>query len=163
MSNIKFIAGSGAVGSRLVLVGEAPGASEAKAGQPFVGQSGQLLTNMLSDVGLTRQDVYTTNVVKVRPENNRTPSAEEIKSWLPTLRSEMDLFPNSLKIALGAVAAKALLGSRFESVTSQRGSVIDGVLITYHPAYILRNPKASELLLKDLQLAKDIAFPTEVA
>ena len=164
MSNtVKYIPGKGSLKSRIILVGEAPGLDEDRAGEPFVGRSGHMLTTMLSYVGLTRADVYLTNVIKVRPTNNRKPSDDEIASWVPLLRSELwaAVQKDVLTIALGSVAAKALMGRNYNGLPDARGKIlttlpgIANLLVTYHPAYLLRSPKAKEAVGDDLEMVKE--------
>lgn len=130
----------------IVLVGEAPGKDEDASGLPFVGQSGQLLTNILLSVNLTRDEVYITNVIPWRPLNNRTPSTDEISFFTPFLIKHIELLKPKIIITLGSVATKALLNSS-ESMLSLRGKwhylQIDEknipVMPTYHPSYLLRS------------------------
>lgn len=140
-----------------LFVGEGPGADEDAQGEPFVGQAGKLLDNMLLAIKLRRgKNVYIANIVKCRPPNNRTPDADEIAACLPYLQRQIALIKPKLIVALGKTAANALLG-KDAALGSLRGRVHDlnGVplLITYHPAYLLRSPMEKAKAWQDLRLA----------
>ncbi len=142
-----------------LLVGEGPGAEEDARGEPFVGQAGRLLDNMLSALGLRRGDgVYIANVVKCRPPGNRTPEPAEVAACAPYLRRQMNLIAPRLVLALGSTAAGALLGSQ-AALGSLRGQVHPGgaaeVVVTYHPAYLLRTPQEKAKAWEDLCLAQE--------
>jgi len=134
--------------ARLMLVGEAPGYEEEKRGEPFVGPAGQKLDDILKAMGLTRQEVYISNIVKFRPAtpnqttNNRKPTAEEMTACLPFVHAEIDIIRPACIVALGGTAAEGLLGLA-GSVGSMRGSWhrLDGipVRVTYHPSYLLQS------------------------
>lgn len=140
----------------IVLVGEAPGKDEDASGLPFVGQSGQLLTNILESVHLSREDVYITNVIPWRPKNNRTPSTDEISFFTPFLKKHIELLNPKIIITLGSVATKALLNSS-ESMLSLRGKWqnlhVNGknipVMPTYHPSYLLRSSSNKKVVWID--------------
>ncbi len=140
-----------------LFVGEGPGADEDEQGEPFVGQAGKLLDNMLAAIKLKRGNkVYIANVVKCRPPNNRTPEADEITQCLPYLQRQIALIKPKLIVALGKTAATALLG-RDATLGSLRGTKHDyqGVplIITYHPAYLLRSPAEKAKAWQDLCFA----------
>lgn len=144
-----------------LFVGEGPGAEEDAKGEPFVGQAGKLLDNMLLAIRLQRgKNVYIANIVKCRPPNNRTPEADEIATCIPYLRRQIALIQPKIIVALGKTAANALLG-REASLGSLRGTVHDyhGVplIITYHPAYLLRTPQDKAKAWEDLRLALEAA------
>jgi DNA polymerase len=138
-----------------MFVGEAPGAQEDRAGQPFVGPAGRLFDEALAQAGLDRAEVYVTNTVKHRPwlqqgsrQKNRAPKQSEINACRPWLEEELRLVSPALIVCLGAVAAKALLGKDFK-LTQQRGQWLDGpggaaVLATVHPSYVLIQPPESQ-------------------
>lgn len=145
----------------IMIVGEAPGASEDEAGRPFVGAAGQLLTEALARLGVSRGDVYITNVVKCRPPNNRTPTREEVEACLPYLLRQIALLRPRRIIALGLVGARTLLslmGKRVQKMGEVRGRCFRGriagveaeVCATYHPAAVLRNPKLRDVFVGDL-------------
>ena len=142
--------------ARLMFVGEGPGADEDAQGLPFVGRAGQLLNNMINAMGLKREQVYIANVVKCRPPQNRTPEPEEANTCMQFLWRQIDIVRPEVIVALGATAATYLLGGK-TSLASLRGrihSVRDAKLIvTYHPAYLLRDPRQKAEAWKDLQIA----------
>lgn len=138
----KTVFGVGDLRADWLFVGEGPGAEEDAQGEPFVGQAGQLLDNMLAAIALKRgSNVYIANIVKCRPPGNRNPQAEEAQACAPYLQRQIALIQPKLIIALGKVAAVNLLG-RDASIASLRGSVHDyrgiPLIVTYHPAYLLR-------------------------
>jgi DNA polymerase len=147
----------GSPAARLVFVGEAPGREEDACGVPFVGAAGQLLTRMIQAMGLRREDAYICNVLKDRPPGNRTPLPEEIAACLPFLEEQLAIIQPRVICALGAVAAKALLGPDL-SITKARGRPgrWRGIVVvpTFHPAYLLRNPDAKRLAWADLKTVK---------
>jgi len=149
--------GEGTPDAKLVFVGEAPGREEDLQGKPFVGTAGQLLTRMIEAIGLTREEVYICNVLKDRPPGNRTPQPKEIEACLPFLEQQLAIIRPKVICALGAIAAKALLGPQV-SITDVRGKVLDyhglSLVPTFHPAYLLRNPLAKRLVWQDLKRVK---------
>lgn len=157
------VPGVGNRNAQLMLVGEGPGAEEDQRGEPFVGQAGRLLDNMLISIGLNRDPaagangVYIANAVKCRPPHNRTPEAPELAACLPYLERQIALVAPRLLIALGRPAAQALLGSEI-SIGAARGKRFerDGipVVVTYHPAYLLRNPQDKGKAWEDLCFAR---------
>ncbi|NPA95776.1 MAG: uracil-DNA glycosylase [Thermodesulfobacteria bacterium] len=154
------VVGEGSKRPLLMLVGEAPGREEDVTGRPFVGKSGELLTKMLRAINLSRSEVYITSVVKCRPPRNRTPHRDEIAACLPYLHKQIELLDPALLLCLGSTAAHALLNTenplsklrgRFYSLGKRK------VLVTYHPAYLLRFGGSKLLNLKkqawqDLQM-----------
>ena len=140
-----------------LFVGEGPGADEDAQGEPFVGQAGKLLDNMLLAINLRRgKNVYIANIVKCRPPNNRAPAADEIATCLPYLQRQIELIKPKLIVALGKTAATALLG-RDATLASLRGTLHDyrGVplLVPYHPAYLVRSPMEKAKAWQDLCFA----------
>ena len=145
--------------ARLMLIGEAPGAEEDRLGKPFVGPSGRLLDRMLAWVGLDRSQVYITNVIFWRPPGNRPPTASELAACLPFLERQIALVAPELLLFLGGLAARTLLGLQ-EGVTRLRGreflyrntDLERGVpaYVTYHPAYLLRQPAQKRFFWRDL-------------
>src|SRR3989338_3751008 len=140
-----------------LFVVEGPGAEEDAQGEPFVGQAGKLLDNMLLAIKLRRgKNVYIANIVKCRPPNNRAPEAEEIATCLPYLQRQIELIKPKLIVALGKTAATALLG-RDATLGSLRGKLHDyngiPLIVTYHPAYLLRSPMEKAKAWQDLCLA----------
>ncbi len=151
--NIVF--GVGNPNAEIMFVGEGPGADEDEQGEPFVGRAGQLLNNMIAAMGLKRSDVYIANVVKCRPPQNRTPEKDECDICSPFLMRQIEVIRPKVIVALGAVAAKNLLAIN-ESMANLRGRWYDfknsRLLVTYHPAYLLRDPRQKKEAWKDLQM-----------
>ena len=152
----KLVFGDGSPTARLMFVGEGPGADEDAQGLPFVGKAGQLLNNMITAMGLTRAEVYIANVVKCRPPQNRTPEPDEANTCSPFLFKQIDAIRPEVIVALGATAATYLLGQRQPlaglrgRVHSWRGSKL---IVTYHPAFLLRDPRQKKEAWADLQIA----------
>ncbi len=140
----------------LVVIGEAPGAEEDRQGEPFVGPAGQLLDKILAAIGFARSDVYIANILKCRPTNNRDPNAEEVHNCSPYLLQQLALIRPKVILALGRVAGKTLLGVE-ESLASMRRKQLSfrGVplVVTYHPAALLRNPHWKRPCWEDVQKA----------
>jgi uracil-DNA glycosylase family 4 len=141
--------------ARLMFVGEGPGADEDASGLPFVGKAGQLLNNMISAMGLTREEVYIANIVKCRPPGNRTPEFVEATTCSQFLVKQIDIVRPEVIVALGATAATYLLGVK-QSLASLRGKWHTArgakVVVTYHPAFLLRDPRQKVEAWKDLKL-----------
>ena len=148
--------GTGDRKARLMVVGEAPGAEEDRQGEPFVGRAGMLLNSMLRAAGFERGDVYIANVLKCRPPHNRDPSAEEAERCLPYLRRQIEYVAPAVILCVGRIAAQRLLGTELP-LARLRGRVhqLDGVpvIVTYHPAYLLRSPGEKRKSWDDLKLA----------
>ena len=152
----KLVFGDGNPAARLMFVGEGPGADEDAQGLPFVGKAGQLLNNMITAMGLKREEVYIANVVKCRPPGNRVPEQEEGATCSPFLFRQIDVVRPQVLVALGATAATWLLGAR-QPLAGLRGRVhaVRGtqLIVTYHPAYLLRDPRQKKEAWADLQIA----------
>jgi DNA polymerase len=152
----KLVFGDGSPTARLMFVGEGPGADEDAQGLPFVGKAGQLLNNMIAAMGLRREEVYIANVVKCRPPGNRVPEQEEGATCTPFLFRQIDVIRPQVLVALGATAATWLLGAR-QPLAGLRGRVhaFRGaqLIVTYHPAYLLRDPRQKKEAWADLQIA----------
>jgi DNA polymerase len=152
-SRTQVVFGVGNPHAELMFVGEAPGADEDAAGEPFVGKAGQLLTKIIQAMGFTRDDVYIANVLKCRPDmpqgamGNRKPKPEEMSTCLPWLEKQIELIQPRVMVALGATALEGLLGST-APVSKMRGRWLEfrgiPVMPTYHPAYLLRNQSIGE-------------------
>jgi DNA polymerase len=152
-SRTQVVFGVGSPEAELMFVGEAPGEDEDKAGEPFVGKAGQLLTKIIETMGFARSDVYIANVLKCRPDmplgtsGNRKPKPEEMQTCLPYLREQIDIIRPKLIVALGATAMEGLTGFT-EPMGRMRGRWFDfqgtPLMVTYHPAYLLRNQALSE-------------------
>jgi DNA polymerase len=152
----ELVFGDGDAAARLMFVGEGPGADEDAQGLPFVGRAGQLLNNMITAMGLKREEVYIANVVKCRPPGNRTPAPEEANTCSPFLFRQIDAVRPEVLVALGATAATYLLGAR-QPLAGLRGRVHSfrgsRLIVTYHPAYLLRDPRQKKEAWADLQIA----------
>lgn len=151
-TNLVF--GDGAADARLMFVGEAPGAEEDVQGLPFVGAAGQLLNNLLSKLGLSRQEVYIANILKSRPPGNRDPEADEIIACLPFLKKQVDAIRPKVIVTLGRIAAQALLETKMP-LTKMRGHWQRyqnmRVMPTFHPSYLLRFPQERHKTWDDMQ------------
>ena len=152
----KIVFADGDPNARLMFVGEVPGADEDAQGLPFVGRAGQLLNNMIAAMGLKREQVYIANVVKCRPPGNRTPEPDEANTCSPFLFRQIDVVRPQVLVALGATAATYLLGHR-QPLAGLRGRVhaFRGMqlIVTYHPAFLLRDPRQKKEAWADLQIA----------
>jgi len=151
----KIVFADGDPNARLMFVGEGPGADEDATGLPFVGKAGQLLNNMITAMGLKREEVYIANIVKCRPPGNRTPEPVEANTCSPFLLKQIDIVRPQVIVALGGTAATYLLGVK-QSLSSLRGrwhSTRGAKLaVTYHPAFLLRDPRQKGEAWKDLQM-----------
>lgn len=155
----QIVFGVGSPRAELLFIGEGPGADEDEQGEPFVGRAGQLLTKMIEDgMGLRRADVYIANVVKCRPPGNRTPEREECDTCSPFLLRQIEAIAPRVIVCLGAVAARTLLAVN-ESMASLRGRWHDfrgtRLAVTYHPAYLLRDPRQKGETWKDLKMVME--------
>ncbi len=150
-----IVFGDGDPNAKLMFVGEGPGADEDEQGVPFVGKSGQLLNNMITAMGLSRERVYIANIVKCRPPANRAPEWVEASTCTQFLARQMDIVRPEVVVALGATAAMYLLGVK-QSLMSLRGKwhSVRGAkaVVTYHPAFLLRDPRQKGEAWKDLQM-----------
>jgi uracil-DNA glycosylase family 4 len=153
------VPGEGPADARLVVVGEGPGANEDAQGRPFVGRAGKLLDEILAAIGCPRETVYICNVVKCRAPENRKPMADEMESCLPYLYRQLAIIRPKVIVALGATAAEALLGSK-ASLTALRNKVHEWrgipLIVTYHPAALLRNPNWKRPTWDDVRIARQL-------
>jgi len=163
----QIVFGTGDPHAELMFIGEGPGADEDAQGLPFVGRAGQLLNNMIAAMGLKREQVYIANIVKCRPPGNRTPERDECDTCSPFLMRQLGVIRPKVVVALGATAAKNLLGVN-DSMASLRGRFYDyspprtlmdageplacKLAVTYHPAFLLRDPRQKKEAWKDLQM-----------
>jgi DNA polymerase len=163
----QIVFGTGDPHAELMFIGEGPGADEDQQGLPFVGRAGQLLNNMITAMGLTREQVYIANIVKCRPPGNRTPERDECDTCSPFLMRQIGVVQPKMIVALGATAAKNLLGVQ-DSMAALRGRFYDfhppgavtedgepfdcKLAVTYHPAFLLRDPRQKKETWKDLQM-----------
>jgi uracil-DNA glycosylase len=158
----QIVFGVGNPRADLMFIGEAPGADEDQQGEPFVGRAGQLLNNMIKAMGLQREDVYIANIIKCRPPGNRTPERDECETCSPFLMRQIAVIKPKVIVALGAVAAKTLLAIN-APMSELRGHWYDfkgtKLAVTYHPAFLLRDPRQKKETWKDLQMVmKDLGL-----
>lgn len=155
----QFVFGSGNPDADLMIVGEAPGADEDKQGLPFVGRAGQLLTKILAAIEIERDDVYICNILKCRPPNNRKPLVSETDACEPYLWKQIELVKPRYLLALGLTAANTLLKNK-ETMKNLRGNIHDyhgiPMMVTYHPAALLRNPEWKTSTWEDVQQLKKL-------
>lgn len=153
--------GVGDIHADWMLIGEAPGAEEDRQGEPFVGRAGKLLNAMLLAIGLKREQVFIANILKCRPPNNRDPRPEEVAACAPYLKQQIELIRPKIILALGRIAAQNLLKVD-TPIGKMRGRCYEypdprvPVVVTYHPAYLLRSPREKQKSWQDLQLAMQI-------
>jgi DNA polymerase len=149
-----FVFGTGNPNAEVLVLGEGPGAEEDEQGLPFVGRAGKLLNDILKAIKFERNDVYIANIVKCRPPGNRTPSPAEMEMCMPYLKKQIELVDPKLILCVGLTAAHGLLLNK-DSLTSLRGKVFDydgrKVMVTYHPAALLRNPNWKRGCWEDVQ------------
>ena len=148
--------GVGNLQAELMIIGEAPGFYEDQQGEPFVGRAGQLLTAMLKSIGMERNTVYIANILKCRPPNNRDPQMHEVASCTPYLDQQILLIKPRLLLAVGRIAAHYLLKTKLSLETLRQkihryGNEETPLIVTYHPAYLLRNPIDKKKAFLDLQ------------
>ena len=144
-----------------LIVGEAPGAEEDRQGEPFVGRAGQLLNSMLRAIGLSREQVFIANVLKCRPPGNRDPAPQEIAECLPYLERQIALIKPKIMLAVGRIASQALLRTdvplgRLRQQVHAFGASRVPLVVTYHPAYLLRTPTDNRKAWEDLKFARGV-------
>ena len=148
--------------SKIMLIGEAPGANEDQEGLPFVGRAGLLLDKMLAAINLDRKKVYISNIVNYRPPENRRPTEEEIKRYLPFISKHIEIINPKILVLLGSTAMNALIG-KDEVISKMRGKWIEKkfgnskttVIITFHPAFLMRQPAQKKMAWIDLKMIRD--------
>jgi uracil-DNA glycosylase len=152
-----FVFGSGNPNADIMFIGEAPGADEDEQGLPFVGRAGQLLTKIIESINFSREDVYIANIIKCRPPGNRQPLPGETNECQPYLMKQIELIKPSFIVLLGLTAADTFFKTKHKMAES-RGKIIDfqgiKVMITYHPAALLRNPEFKRPVWEDVKLLK---------
>jgi DNA polymerase len=150
-----IVFGEGNPHAELVFIGEAPGREEDIQGRPFVGDAGMLLTRLIEKLGLTRKDVYIANIIKCRPPMNRDPEADEIETCRGFLERQIEIIEPKVIMSLGRIAAQTLTGNPKARITAIRGNFFDykgiPLMPTFHPAYLIRNPKEKWLTWDDAQ------------
>ena len=153
-TRIKFVFGVGNPNAEVVLIGEAPGADEDAQGEPFVGRAGQLLNKILEAIHFKREEVYICNILKCRPPNNRDPLPEEVEQCEPYLWKQLELIKPKIILCLGRISAQVLLKTT-DTLTKLRENVHDyrgiPLIVTYHPAALLRNPNWKRPAWEDVQ------------
>jgi DNA polymerase len=162
-SRTQAVCGIGNENADWLVIGEAPGADEDQQGEPFVGRAGQLLNEMLRAAGRQREQVYIANILKCRPPNNRDPQPSEVDSCMPFLQRQISMLKPALILVVGRIAAQNLfqtdtpIGKLRGRVHSYRYGETDiPVVVTYHPAYLLRSPRQKSKSWEDLQLAMSV-------
>ena len=148
--------------SKVMLIGEAPGANEDQEGLPFVGRAGILLDKMLAAINLDRKKVYISNIVNYRPPENRRPTEQEIKRYLPFISKHIEIINPKILILLGSTAMNALIGSdtviskmRGKWIEKKFGNCETSVMITFHPAFLMRQPAQKKMAWIDLKMVRD--------
>ena len=160
-SRTQTVFGVGDRNADWMIIGEAPGADEDKQGEPFVGRAGQLLNEMLFAAGYRRTDVYIANILKCRPPGNRDPSTDEVACCQPYLQQQIEFIQPKLILAVGRIAAHKLLHTttqvgRLRGVVHHFGEQEIPLIVTYHPAYLLRSPLEKRKVWEDLQFAQAV-------
>ena len=148
--------------AKIMLIGEGPGANEDQEGLPFVGRAGALLDKMLASINLDRKNTYITNVVNYRPPKNRRPTDEEITKYLPYLKKHIEIINPKILVLLGSTALNALVGNevviskaRGQWIEKQFGECKTSVIITFHPAFLMRQPAQKKMAWIDLKMIRD--------
>ena len=148
--------------SKIMLVGEAPGANEDQEGLPFVGRAGMLLDKMLTAINLDRKKVYISNIVNYRPPENRKPTEEEIRRYLPFITKHIEIINPKILVLLGSTAMNALIGNnvviskmRGKWIEKKFGSCKTSVIITFHPAFLMRQPAQKKMAWIDLKMIRE--------
>ena len=148
--------------SKIMLVGEAPGANEDQEGLPFVGRAGMLLDKMLAAINLDRKKVYISNIVNYRPPENRKPTEEEIRRYLPFITKHIEIINPKILVLLGSTAMNALIGNnvviskmRGKWIEKKFGSCKTSVIITFHPAFLMRQPAQKKMAWIDLKMIRE--------
>lgn len=162
LGRTKVVFGEGDPDAAIIFIGEGPGRDEDSQGKPFVGKSGQLLNQLFTLAGINRSSVFITNIVKCRPPNNRTPLPHEMETCKKLLLlKQIRIIRPKIICTLGSAALQGLLNQSFK-ITQVRGSLLSfeniTVIPTYHPAYILRNPKELPTLANDIQTAINMSL-----
>ena len=159
-TNLVFSDGN--INSKIMIIGEGPGANEDKEGKPFVGRAGKLLDKMLSAIKLDRTKVYISNVVNYRPPANRKPTEKEIERYLPYLQSHIEIINPKILVLLGSTALNTLIGNevviskaRGKWIQKEIGMAKPWIIASFHPAFLMRQPEQKKLAWIDLKMIKD--------
>ena len=158
----KIVFADGNPKAKIMLIGEGPGSNEDQEGLPFVGRAGALLDKMLASIDLNRKNVYITNVVNYRPPENRRPTEEEIAKYLPYLKKHIEIINPKILILLGSTALNALIGNevviskaRGKWIEKQFGKCKVSIIVTFHPAFLMRQPGQKKLAWIDLKMIRE--------
>ena len=148
--------------SKIMFLGEAPGSNEDQEGLPFVGRAGILLDKMLASINLDRKNIYISNIINYRPPENRRPTDEEIKRYLPFVKKHIEIIAPKILVLLGSTAMNALIGNdvviskvRGQWLEKEFGQCKTSVIVTYHPAFLMRQPTQKKLAWVDLKMIRD--------
>ncbi len=148
--------------SKIMLVGEAPGSNEDQEGLPFVGRAGALLDKMLASINLNRKNVYISNIINYRPPENRRPTIEEVNRYMPFIKKHIEIINPKILVLLGSTAMNALIGNdiviskaRGKWIDKEFGSSKTSVIITFHPAFLMRQPAQKKMAWIDLKMIRD--------
>ena len=159
-TNIVF--GDGNINSKIMIIGEGPGANEDAEGKPFVGRAGKLLDKMLAAIKLDREKVYISNVVNYRPPENRRPTDEEIARYLPFVRSHIEIINPKILLLLGSTALNTLIGNevviskaRGKWLQKEIGAIKPWIIASFHPAFLMRQPEQKKLAWIDLKMIRE--------
>ena len=161
-SAINIVFSDGNPKSKIMLVGEAPGSNEDQEGLPFVGRAGALLDKMLASINLNRKNVYISNIINYRPPENRRPTDEEVNRYMPFIKKHIEIINPKILVLLGSTAMNALIGNDIV-ISKARGKWIDkefgncktSVIITFHPAFLMRQPAQKKMAWIDLKMIRD--------
>ena len=148
--------------SKIMLIGEAPGSNEDQEGLPFVGRAGVLLDKMLASINLNRNNVYISNIINYRPPDNRRPTDEEMNRYLPFIKKHIEIINPKILVLLGSTAMNALIGNdvviskvRGQWIEKKFGQCKTSIIITFHPAFLMRQPTQKKLAWVDLKMIRD--------
>ena len=148
--------------SKIMLIGEAPGSNEDQEGLPFVGRAGALLDKMLASINLNRKNVYISNIINYRPPENRRPTDEEVNRYMPFIKKHIEIINPKILVLLGSTAMNALIGNdiviskaRGKWIDKEFGSCKTSVIITFHPAFLMRQPAQKKMAWIDLKMIRD--------
>ena len=148
--------------SKIMLIGEAPGANEDQEGLPFVGRAGALLDKMLASINLNRKNVYISNIINYRPPENRRPTDEEVNRYLPFIKKHIEIINPKILVLLGSTAMNALIGNdvviskaRGKWIDKEFGSCKTSIIVTFHPAFLMRQPAQKKMAWIDLKMIRD--------
>ena len=148
--------------SKIMLIGEAPGANEDQEGLPFVGRAGALLDKMLASINLNRKNVYISNIINYRPPENRRPTDEEVNRYMPFIKKHIEIINPKILVLLGSTAMNALIGNdvviskaRGKWIDKEFGSCKTSIIVTFHPAFLMRQPAQKKMAWIDLKMIRD--------